>query len=101
MPGVLRPKYKVVKITEADKPVSQTMMSTDPENINSPFVIFQRKDPAAFHAMLLYSTLCEVGLGMEIRAFCEKIAKADPVYGTQGVRNWRMMQMTNIKRAME
>lgn len=89
----LRPKYTVQRVSEIDSPggpledVGLAMVSTDPDDIDSPFVLMPRKDPVAYEAMRLYMQLCEPQLASEIRAWLRKIAAAEPVYGTQGKRN--------------
>lgn len=83
----LRPKYMVTRMDDSGIMSGPSMPSTDPEDINSPFVLMPRKDPAAFEAMRAYMSLCEPQLANEIRAWLRKIAAAEPVYGTQGKRN--------------
>lgn len=83
----LRPKYVVTRIADAGEELGPTMKSTDPDSVDSPFVLLPRKDPAAFEALRGYASLCEPRLGNEIRAWLRKIAAAEPVYGTQGARN--------------
>jgi len=85
----LRPKYFVRKILnraalEAGPPV----LSTDPEDINSPFVLMPRKDPAAFAALIYYAQMCEPKLAAEIAVWLSKVAAAEPKFGTQGIRNF-------------
>jgi hypothetical protein len=98
----LRPKYRVTKISEGLSSVKPAvaMLSTDPDNIDSPFVLMPRKDPAAFHAMLTYAALCEPRLADEIHAWLRKIARAAPKYGTQGERNRVVIYNQAIARSM-
>ena len=99
----LRPKYTVQRVKGIDspggpvEPVGKSMLSTDPEDVNSPFVLMPLKDPAAFMAMLTYSTLCEHDLAEEIRGWLTKVAEAGPQYGTQGTRNHIEMRKTIIR----
>ena len=97
MAGTLRPKYVVHRLNEEQKAVGETMHATDPNDPNSPFVIFPRKDPAAFHALLSYAAVCEKGLRAEILLWAEKIAVCDPDFGTQGARNWQTVLMDKVK----
>ena len=91
----LRPKYQVYRIDEESKSITRSvaMLSTDPADIDSPFVLMPRKDPAAFFALRTYANCCEPRLGNEIRTWLRKIADAYPLYGTQGIRNHRAMRM--------
>jgi hypothetical protein len=100
----LRPKYQVQRIIntgpeEVCERVGSIMMSTDPDDINSPFVLMPRKDPAAFSALILYAALCEHQLGNEVRYWLRRIAEAEPKYGTQGIRNIRAMKNLEIARS--
>ena len=94
----LRPKYivqRTLTIEGPDGPIKadgKKMVSTDPDDIDSPFVLFPRKDPAAFNAMLAYMQSCEPDLAAEIRDWMHKISQADPVFGTQGKRNMIAMR---------
>ena len=88
----LRPKYLVFKIDEKGETYPEGMKSTDPDDIDSPFVLMPRKDPAAFYALLHYAQACEDDLGRPLRMWLDKITDAPPVYGTQGERNWRTMK---------
>ncbi len=97
MAGTLRPKYHVQKIGESGVPTGKVMLATDPGDVDAPFVIFPRKDPAAFHALLTYADVCEKGLRMEILEFAGKIAESDPAFGTQGARNWQTILMERVK----
>ena len=97
MAGTLRPKYKVYRLDEEGAELGPSMLATDPENIDAPFVIFPRKDPAAFHALLAYADVCEKGLRMEIIQFAGKVAESDISFGTQGARNWQTMLMERVK----
>ena len=82
----LRPKYTVTRITPAGEE-SKSVQSTDPEDVDSPFVLMPRKDPAAFAALTMYAKLCEPRLANELRYWLRKIAVADSKLGTQGARN--------------
>ncbi|GAH65854.1 unnamed protein product, partial [marine sediment metagenome] len=85
----LRPKYLVFKV-EPDGTTfdaSKGMKSTDPDDVDSPFVLMPRKDPAAFAAMITYARYCEKDLAKEIKEYLQKVARAPGVYGTQGGRN--------------
>lgn len=93
MAGTLRKKYLVYRVDVQEEPT----YSTDPNDTSSPFVLFPRKDPAAFSALLTYSMMCEEGLGMEIREFLGQIAAAEPVFGTQGTRNLKAMRARAVK----
>lgn len=87
----LRPKYIVEKIQEGDKEGflhSGQMLSTNPNDVNSPFVLMPRKDPAAYAAMIYYAQVCEPKLALEIVEWLAKIAMAPPEFGTQGIRNF-------------
>ena len=88
----LRPKYLVTKVGEED-----TMKSTDPNDIDSPFVLMPRKDPAAFSALIYYAQCCEPKLGAEIAQWLSDIAKAPPAFGTQGFRNFMNMRIAAIE----
>lgn len=94
----LRPKYMVFRIDEDTGAmiVEGAMPATDPENIDSPFVLKPRKDPAAFVAMIAYTMTCEPDLAQEIREFLHKIAEAPPVFGTQGERNYKAFRTKSI-----
>ncbi len=86
----LRPKYFVTRF--AGEPADPTtmgtrMLATDPDDVDSPFVLMPRKDPAAFYALLGYAQVCDDDLAREIRVWLDKIAEASPVYGSQGERN--------------
>lgn len=89
----LRPKYIVTKISHPDQEEIArqsvgAMLSTDPDNVDSPFVLMPRKDPAAYAAMIAYAQCCEPKLAAEIAEWLGKIANAPPVFGTQGTRNF-------------
>jgi len=88
----LRPKYAVSRIEKAGEYLGPIMKSTDPDDVDSPFVLMPRKDPVAFSAMLTYARYCEPGLGNEIKAWLRKVASADVVTGTQGMRNQKAMK---------
>ncbi|KKN07145.1 hypothetical protein LCGC14_1070050, partial [marine sediment metagenome] len=66
---------------------SAGMRATDPDDVDSPFVLLPRKDPAAFYALLSYAQVCEDSLAREIHVWLDKIAEASPLYGSQGGRN--------------
>ena len=101
----LRPKYMVYKIVSvppstgtAEVVVSKIgMLSTDPDNVDSPFVLMPRKDPAAYYALLNYAQVCEEDLAAEIRVWLEKVVKASPEYGTQGERNRVAMKLKQME----
>lgn len=93
----LRPKYELQKVDSAGIYIGPRMQSTDPENVDSPFVLMPRKDPAAFRAMVCYANFCEPGLKIDIVNWLEKIADADPILGTQGVRNVKEMRIQEIR----
>lgn len=84
----LRPKYMVARIDVEGRAFGPGMKSTDPDNVDSPFVLMPRKDPAAFVALVAYTEFCEPQLANEIRAWLRKVTDADPVFGTQGKRNF-------------
>ncbi len=98
----LRPKYTVQRIREFDspggpvEPVGKSMLSTDPESVDSPFVLMPRKDPAALMAMITYACHCEPDLANEIKDWLDKMAEAEPKYGSQGTRNFTHMRKTLI-----
>ena len=100
MADKLRPKYELQRVGPLGDLIGSRMKSTDPEDINSPFVLMPRKDPAAFMAMLTYSVCCEPDLATEIRDWLNKIAEAEPKYGTQGARNHIFMKKDLILEAM-
>ncbi len=99
----LRPKYTVQRVDEIDSPggplvkVGEPMLSTDPENVDSPFVLMPRKDPAAFYALLNYAQACEPDLAGEIREWLEKVVEAPAQYGTQGNRNRVHMKLKQMR----
>ncbi len=89
MENRLRPKYLVFKVNpDNNYDFQEAMKSTDPEDINSPFVLMPRKDPAAFAALIVYMKVCEPRLANEIRAWLNKVANAPVICGTQGERNF-------------
>lgn len=94
----LRPKYLVSRIDEETgiAHVMSGLKSTDPEDINSPFVLMPRKDPAALLAMATYANVCEPDLAQEIREFLHKIVESPGVLGTQGERNLRAFLKSSI-----
>lgn len=95
----LRPKYMVYRIPgNTVNPVSGVgMKSTDPDNVDSPFVLMPAKDPAAFRAMICYARFCEPGLRAEIATWLNKIAGAKPAFGTQGTRNYAEMKAEEVR----
>jgi len=93
----LRPKYDVQRIGPRGNLIGSRMESTDPEDIDSPFVLMPRKDPAAFHAMMAYAQVCEPVLAAEIRVWLGKIADVEPEYGTQGLCNYVHMKHRQIE----
>lgn len=93
----LAPKYVVTKLVPIGQELPPTMKATDPDDINSPFVLMPRKDPAAFVALLAYASACEPSLGNEIRIWLTEIAKSTPVYGDQGFRNRVAMQLRQVQ----
>lgn len=99
---LLRPKYRVLRLDDEGcvEPDARAMDSTDPENIDSPFVLMPRKDPAAFYAMMHYASSCEHELAREIESFLRKVAEAEPKYGTQGMRNRTKMRLEFIRQVL-
>lgn len=104
---ILRPKYRVQRIVELNPPqgtiqdVGLPVLSTNPDDIDSPFVLMPRKDPAAFMAMITYMNSCEPRLANEISTWLKKIAAAPAKVGTQGQRNTSsqlMMLVENSRR---
>lgn len=89
----LRPKYGVSRLSEDGKAVGVPLLSTNPEDVDSPFVLAPRKDPAAFAAMVAYARMCEPSLANEIKAWLRKIVVAPVVYGTQGERNLKAVRL--------
>lgn len=95
----LRPKYIVRKIEPGVEVVPLQpgdMASTNPDDVDSPFVLMPRKDPAAFLAMTTYAQYCEPQLRAEIGDWLSKIAKAPPIYGTQGARNYESIRLRAV-----
>lgn len=93
---ILRPKYMVMKIDDNGETYGSGMNSTNPEDVDSPFVLMPRKDPAAYAAMLTYSEFCEPQLKAEIRGWLCKIARAKPLFGTQGERNLSAYRLRSL-----
>ncbi len=94
----LRPRYLVQKYREEDGQLSgPRMKSTDPDDVDSPFVLMPRKDPAAYYALLNYAQACEPDLADEIREWLEKVVAAPAQYGTQGNRNRVHMKMKQMR----
>ena len=85
----LRPKYVVYRIDHEGIRIGTDMRSTDPEDIDSPFVIMPRKDHAGFLALITYARFCEPDLRAELSSWLDKIADAGPELGTQGMRNFQ------------
>lgn len=96
MENRLRPKYAVQKALPNGALVGARMRATDPDDIDSPFVLMPRKDPAAFRALICYALYCEPDLRAEVANWLLKIAEAEPVYGTQGARNYAEMRAKEI-----
>jgi len=92
----LRPKYMVAKIGVDGKAFGPGMRSTDPDDVDSPFVLMPRKDPGAFVALAAYADYCEPRLCNEIHAWMRKIAEADPIFGTQGKRNLTAVRLKRL-----
>jgi len=83
----------VMKLNNEGETIGEGMNSTNPKDVNSPFVLMPRKDPVAFHAMRAYADMCEAPLGNAIRAWLRLIAQAEPIYGTQGRKNRAAIQL--------
>lgn len=97
MAGKLRPKYRVFRIRDAGLGVEPEMLATEPDDVDSPFVLMPRKDPAAFRALICYALYCEPDLRAEIASWLHKIADAEPVLGTQGARNYMAIKTKEIE----
>ena len=93
----LRPKYLVQRVGENGGPIGRRMVSTDPVNVDSPFVLMPRKDPAAYYALLNYAQACEPDLAYEILEWLEKVVAAPAIYGTQGNLNRVHMKMKQMR----
>jgi len=93
----LRLKYMVYRIDEVGQSVTRGLKSTDPDDINSPFVLMPRKDPAAFIALASYASACEPELAREVREFLTKIVGSSPILGTQGARNFSAVMKRMIR----
>ena len=100
---LLRPKYIVKKIADADAinidqmPLpADVMLATNPNDVDSPFVLLPRKDPSAFAALVTYSQVCEPQLAQEIAEWLEKVADAEPRFGSQGARNYASVRMQAV-----
>lgn len=93
----LRPKYRVQRIDEEGDLIGPPMSSTDPDNVDSPFVLMPRKDPAAFYALMNYANACEPDLALEVYEWAEKIIEAPPIFGTQGLRNRIEMKLKQLR----
>ncbi len=63
------------------------MLSVDTQDVDSPFVLKPRKDPAAMKALECYADFCELELSKQIKRWIQLIKKAPKVVGTQGKRN--------------
>ena len=92
----LRPKYMVAKIGVDGQMFGEGMKSTDPDNVNSPFVLMPRKDPAAFAAMIMYARCCEKDLAKEVKGWLQRMAVAPVAYGTQGERNRQHLSLRSV-----
>lgn len=100
MASKLRPKYVVCRLDAQGQVTVDTrqMPSTDPSDVDSPFVLMPRKDPAAFVAMIAYARHCETDLASEIKAWLRKIVEAEPIIlGTQGERNFRATRLKALQ----
>lgn len=93
----LRPKYIVQRIGDDGEVIGPVMRSTDPHDIDSPFVLMPRKDPAAYYALLNYAQVCETDLGNEIHAWLRRVVEAPAEYGTQGGRNRVAMKLRQME----
>lgn len=93
----LRPKYHVQRIDREGDVIGPLMKSTDPDDIDSPFVLMPRKDPAAFYALMNYAQVCEDDLALEIREWLEKVVEAPVQYGSQGNRNRVHMKLKQMR----
>lgn len=96
MAGKLRPKYYVTRFWDEGTRGGPRMESTNPDDVDSPFVLMPRKDPAAFLAMICYAQYCEPNLRAEIATWLTKIAGAEPVFGTQGRQNYEEIRARSI-----
>lgn len=99
----LRPKYMVFRIDEETGAIAAEggMKSTDPGDVDSPFVLKVRRDPAAFVAMVAYTNYCEPQLAGEIRAWLRRVAEATPVFGSQGELNYRYVRSRSLEDNLE
>lgn len=77
-------KYAVYRIGD-----SRFWQSVDTKNVDSPFVLMPRKDPAAMLALECYADSCEPELRREIKHWIQRIKRAPKILGTQGRRNKR------------
>lgn len=93
----LRPKYLVFKIGPDGDTEERGMESTNPDNVDSPFVLMPQKDPSAFYALVNYAKVCEPDLAVEIREWLEKVIEAPVQYGTQGNRNRVHMRLKQLR----
>ncbi len=96
MGSKLRPKYKVFRILDNGMGVLPEMLSAEPDNVDSPFVLMPHKDPAACYALLAYAQVCEDDLAVEICEWAKKIVSAPPKYGSQGERNRVHMKIKQL-----
>ena len=62
-------------------------VSVNTSEIDSPFVLMPRKDPAAMKALECYADFCEPELSRQIKRWIQLIKKAPKILGTQGKRN--------------
>ncbi|MDD5704189.1 MAG: hypothetical protein PHU23_19315 [Dehalococcoidales bacterium] len=95
----LYPKYTVQKVDNGVYKADE-LLATDKNSVNSPFVLMPRKDPAAFAALVYYSTICEPRLGNEIRNWLRNVVQAPVAYGSQGNRNRIAMILNNLNSAV-
>lgn len=96
----LRPKYEVQKVGLQGNLIGPRMKATDPDNVDSPFVLMPRKDPSAYAAMVTYARMCEPELAREIKEFLYKVVDAEPVFGTQGTRNLKAVRRRSLSDIM-
>lgn len=83
---MLYQKYEVRR--KVAKPGQEhTMISVDTLDVDSPFVLMPRKDPAAMVALQCYADFCEPELGRQIKRWIQRIKQAPKILGTQGKRN--------------
>lgn len=95
-PNKLYPKYMVGKAVNGTIDACSLIEATNPDNIDSPFVLFPRKDPAAITALKAYASVCNPALAAEIREWLTKVVEAKPEFGTQGTRNYQAMMSSFV-----